>query len=390
MLTLFKTLRFFTFSVTLLLTARGETNPSDHPLDKIQQNENTEIKWDLPPPNKQRYYEGRIQRKLPYHFEPSPGEYKQSIINEKGKTLYSVKYTFGRFANRVHPSLSPNRKPKDHFMILMGGSNTFGQWVPDKATLGNQLQKILNANSLEVKVTTLALLGSSLSSIYNLLKSIDINKAFPQERGTLIYNFFYVHINRDNCLPPAILWSQGKHPWNELENGNVVNKGKCNDQLSIKWQLLAQNYLLPILSYIDLFLPPKKNFTDFITKENALFTFHILKAIHTLLEDKGKKIKTYVLINNIRQNNYPKNSIRPLELFKRKIEESEFELIPHDDNYLPSRKEKLTFKYDGHYNEKGYRVLSDLIYKGLLKLNWGNYLNAGNQQKTQKSGKSND
>lgn len=119
-----------------------------------------------------------------------------------------------------------NRKGSKHF-IIAGGSNAFGQNIPDDQTLPYWMSQNQAFNDYNPYI--LAYPGWGPHNILKRFKSLEVNKVIPEEEGVFIYQFINDHVTRVCGGEGYFEWNHGVSPYYDIEGDQLIDKGHFKD-----------------------------------------------------------------------------------------------------------------------------------------------------------------
>ena len=106
--------------------------------------------------------------------------------------IYQTSYTLDQYGKRKTPLfIAPNSK-RNSFVVLLGGSFTFGIGVKDNETIAayiNKRQKAYQTYNFGVG-------GTAIHHSIDIINKSDFKEQISQERGIGVYIFIDDHINR--------------------------------------------------------------------------------------------------------------------------------------------------------------------------------------------------
>ena len=141
--------------------------------------------------------------------------------------IYGQKYPISRkFLYKVE---NPNAS---HYLLLLGGSNTFGQGMQ------SNLPADIIANGLgDTNVYSLAYPGWAINNIFPLFESFDYQNEIKGEEGLVVYQFHDFHLERICGAARIFHWNDGSSPYFYLNDGQLVREGYFRDHF---WEYEAK------------------------------------------------------------------------------------------------------------------------------------------------------
>lgn len=277
-----------------------------------------------------------------------PGTKVEHIIKNGSEEVYSVRYEISDLGGRKVYN-TPQATDETIDVLVVGGSNTFGQWVSQDNHLGQLLQDKLNSQFPgKYRVFNISTPGGSIRDTLFTLEAYEYEKIFKSRKLILIYNFFSFHINRDNCLPPSVYWSKGERVWYQRDGESVSFKGKCKNKFSVKVaQFLFKIFTkFPFLKKLQ--MKSSISHSDIVSTEDIKKSLLIFDKVINTLATMDRKVEGRILQSPF--ENLPEGDLkRNMTKSKYFMEVSKKEDFMKPENY---------FEYDKHTNEKGYQILS--------------------------------
>lgn len=172
----------------------------------------------------------------------------KSIIGEKYALFWGypkpIKHTVDyrtddgqRFKARINEHTfrvidEANRNGLKH-LIISGGSNAFGQNIPDDQTLPYWMSENQAFNDYNPYV--FAYPGWGPHNILKRFHTLEINKIIPEEEGVFIYQFINDHVTRVCGGEGYFEWNHGVSPYYDIDADQLVDKGHFKDSFPF-WQ----------------------------------------------------------------------------------------------------------------------------------------------------------
>jgi hypothetical protein len=169
----------------------------------------------------------------------------QSIVGEKEGVAWGYPKAFehtidyvGDSGNKFKVKIDKNgfRKIKGvntqgrKHLIITGGSNAFGELIPDEETLSHWMSE--SEDFKDYNPYVLAYPGWAAHNLLKRFMSLDIRKIIPEEEGVLIYQFINDHVTRVCGGEGYFEWNHGVSPYYEVEGGRLVDKGFFKESFS--------------------------------------------------------------------------------------------------------------------------------------------------------------
>ena len=127
---------------------------------------------------------------------------------------------------------TPNRK---NFIIILGGSNTFGAGVADGETLADNLAR----RFLDSQVYNLARLGWGPAHALAVMTHMDLRNRVHQGNGLVILSYDSGHIGRIYPNTNTLAWQKGLAPHFVIEDGQLVQRGTFRSELPMLTKVLT-------------------------------------------------------------------------------------------------------------------------------------------------------
>lgn len=124
-----------------------------------------------------------------------------------------------------------NKNGDEHF-IISGGSNAFGEKIPDNLTLPILFGKAPAFKNITPHI--IAYPGWGAHNVLSYLENNDLKKHVKAPKGIFVYQLINDHIDRVCGSDAYLEWSNGTSPKYVIENGELVHKGKFNESLYFK------------------------------------------------------------------------------------------------------------------------------------------------------------
>lgn len=260
-----------------------------------------------------------------------------------GKTIYDVSYDIDEMRTRKVEAVSEGARK---FLILTGGSNTFGEGIAQ----GSELGSVLQTNYKNVRVMNLAYRGYGPYQALGQMEAINWD-LIPQKEGMVLYHLLDFHFNRLLITQLYLKWSSGLAPFYQYENGYFAFKGPIKDQAQFQWPL----FLLKFMPFdvIQHFFPEPK-IDDFAIEMMTQIFVQMKKTIRL----KNPEASLCVLISpfyNFSNSDWGLKFIKSLK--KNAITVLNVPEIKYDREYF--------FPHDSHLTPKAIARLSPEIVKQL-------------------------
>lgn len=166
--------------------------------------------------------------------------YQNSKYIHFKKDQYNVTYQFGNNLERT------NEYPKgdqSHLMIL-GGSNTFGEGIDHNHDLG----AILQSNFPDKSIYNLSYRGYSLNHALARCEHTPFEKMSPHQNGMMIYHHYHFHLHRFFGTLSFLRWSQGRAPKYVYTHNRFLYRNLFSDTTlnKIIIKMITHPWLIPI------------------------------------------------------------------------------------------------------------------------------------------------
>jgi hypothetical protein len=294
---------------------------------------------------------------------PYPDQHRINYVTDD-KESFSVKVDKNNFRQIDKINLSGNK----HF-IISGGSNAFGELIPDEETLPFYMSQDPSFN--EYNPYVFAYPGWGPHNILKRFQALNHKTVLKESEGLFIYQFINDHITRVCGGEGYFSWNRGVSPYFSVKNNSLEYNGHFSDGLEYK---------------IYLFKKGLRNLSPLTFKEQKLATempleklyndkcITILVKIIAKLKDEYKKIYPngkFLVVNYpvyLDVNDEPIHKLH--QKIKMKFKEEGILFINGTDYFYDlleksniNRKDLMT--RDNHVNGKYYQLMIP-FYKGFI------------------------
>ncbi len=182
---------------------------------------------------------------------PGAGTYRvRSEDPTRGETIYDVRYRIDEHGLRVVPL--PPAAPRPRFVVLLGGSFTYGEGLPAEHSLAAQLAR----RAPQLRPYTLAFHGYGPLELLSRLAFDDLSGFVAEPEGDFVFLFIDAHVARVVGNLQSHGWMRRWQTWVEDDGGRLVHVADRRDAWPFKvwlFDLLRHSRLLRLTGFD---LPP--------------------------------------------------------------------------------------------------------------------------------------
>lgn len=167
-----------------------------------------------------------------------------------------------------------------NYLVLMGGSNTFGQGME-----GERPAEILGKKLSETNIYNLSYPGWGPTNVLAALKAMDYSGKIKGERGYFLYQLPEYHIERACGSARTLEWNNGASPLYEVQGQFLIRKGFMRDHFS------HFDLYYPLIGfYRGLKMVAGHARASWLMHYNSLQVSNCMKLIEMIFKDMKKEI----------------------------------------------------------------------------------------------------
>ena len=261
----------------------------------------------------------------------------QRFVSEK--KIYDVEYEFGAMGERVTPTSRPTTRTQH--LILIGGSNTFGEGVEPNETSAF----FLGEKFTDYQPYNFAFRGHGP---HNFLARL-INEDFSLIKGGVALYFFYPksHVRRVWGDSLVLAKSGSKMPQFRMEEGVLKLKGLFSEHSKLRVKFFRWLHSLPGLSNGEIRFPIRE------PQEAKVLFCEVLKKIEKTLQERFQTRELVIVIG-------PKGSIPETDL-PLCLNNGRFKSFKIRHHFTQDELKKMKIPGDGHWNAYGNKKIVEVL-----------------------------
>ena len=271
-----------------------------------------------------------------------------------GEVIYSVVYKTDGAGRRIVPD-SSKAEDADKFIAFFGCSFTFGEGVPDSATLPNQVAVKMPGYG----VYNYAAPGYGPQQMLELARSGFVRDTIPQNDGIVVYTIFFDHLNRAVGRMLPVIQHAHHFPAYRLEGDTLIRSGNFDTERPGLLRLMSFINKSGIVRYFNLNFPP-------LREADYKLTAYILLEARRIIAEQFGDVRFYILMYpSIPQLN------QSLDRMFRYIPPESYTIL--DYHGIPYSREEyaLHLKHDMHPSPQLHAHMAELLVEGLSAERFG-------------------
>ncbi len=176
----------------------------------------------------------------------APASQERSRYVLEGETIWDVEMNIDEYGRRVTAAGEGEAR---EYVLMIGGSFTFGTGVPDDETLPSQLAREMG----NVRAYNYGMSGGAAHHMLSRLSNVMRREEVAESGGWLVYVFIDPHIDRTTGSMAYLRWSEGFTPYYYLDGGGRLvrdrNFNRGRQFTTWLYKLLGRSALIEILGF---------------------------------------------------------------------------------------------------------------------------------------------